>query len=106
MAKPFREALLERCEQTKTSLKKVAEGTGVSYDQLKKLRQREDAKTNVDDAIKIAAFFGLSMEEFVGDEAVEARVAVVETYNQLTPRERAILRAAGQVDGGSDPEGS
>ena len=64
MTSTFREAFLRAIETTGTSVRRVAEATGVSYDQLKKLAQRPGSTTNVDDARKIASFFGVSPDDF------------------------------------------
>lgn len=94
MAKTFRTALLEQMEATKTPLKEVAARAGVSYEQLKKVKQREDASTNVDDARKIANAFGLTLDEFLDDRTIEARIEVVELYSRLSPQARRILQVA------------
>lgn len=96
----FREGFLSLVDSTGVSLKRVAEQTGVSYEQLKKLNQREDASTNVEDAIKLSAFFGVTVEEVVGDASLSDRLEIARMYSQLSERERAILRAAGQSPGG------
>lgn len=98
MTKRFRDAFLEALESTGTPLRRVATATGISEDQLKKLKQRESASTNVDDAIKVANFFGYTLDEFLGDRTVEDRAEIVALYNQLSARERAILRAASRED--------
>ena len=94
MAKTFRTALLEQMDAAKTTLKEVAARSGVSYEQLKKVKQREDASTNVDDARKIANAFGLTLDEFLDDRTIEARIEVVELYSRLSPQARRILQAA------------
>lgn len=105
MPMTFRDALLDLCERTPgLSLRKIAEGAGVSYEQLKKLNQGKSSSTNVDDALKIAAWLGVSLEELVGDDAVQVRIEVAETYNALSPRERAMLRAAREADRESGQE--
>lgn len=98
MAKTFRDAFLAHLERTGTPVKRVAEEAGVSYEQLKKLKGREGSSTNVEDAVKIARYFGYSLDEFIEDRTVQDRAEIVSLYNQLTPRERAILRAAGSAD--------
>lgn len=105
MAKRFRDAFLEALTSTGTSVTKVAAATGVSEGQLKKLKQRENASTNVDDAIKVANFFGYTLDEFLGDQTVQDRAEVVSLYNQLSARERAILRAAALATDDADQEG-
>lgn len=106
MTKRFRDAFLEALAATGTSLRKVASETGISEDQLKKLKQRESASTNVDDAIKVANFFGYTLDEFLEDETVQDRAEIVRLYMQLSPRERAILRAASREQGEPAPEES
>lgn len=96
MAKPFRDALLEAVAATGTNLRKVADGANVSYEQLKKVRQRPDASTNVDDAIKVANFFGFTLDEFLSDETATDRAAIVATYFQLSQQERLLLKATGR----------
>lgn len=92
MPMTFRDALLARVAPDLT-LKAIADGAGVSYEQLKKVNQRLDAKTNYADAMKVAAFFGLTLNEFLDDRLVEDRAAIAETYSRLSPEERELLRA-------------
>ena len=94
MAKTFRSALLDALEETGLPLSKVAVGSGVSYDQLKKLRQRPHASTNVDDARAVANFFGVTLDQFLDDTSLSARVELVEFYTRLTDTEIEILKAA------------
>jgi hypothetical protein len=102
VARTFREALLARVAPDLT-LKAIAEGAGVSYEQLKKLNQRIDAKTNYEDAMKVSAYFGLTLNEFLEDSLAQDRAALAATYSQLSPAERALLRVIerGRVE--SDP---
>lgn len=94
MIKPFRDALLEALEARGWKMKYVAEQSGVSYEQLKKLNQGKSLSTNVDDAIKIAHVFGLTLDELVGDTTAEDRTAVTALWLQLSEAERDLLRAA------------
>lgn len=96
MAKTFRDALLDAVERTGTPLKAVADGARVSYEQLKKVKQRPVASTNVDDAIRVANFFGLTLDEFLSDETAQDRAAIVSTYFQLSEQERLLLKATGR----------
>lgn len=99
MAMTFRSALLDALKLTGLPLSKVAEGSGVSYDQLKKLRQRPEASTNVDDARAVANFFGVTLDQFLDDTSLSARVELVEFYNRLTVEEIEILKAAARGQG-------
>ena len=99
MAKTFRSALLDALQETGLPLSKVAAGSGVSYDQLKKLRQRPHASTNVDDARAVANFFGVTLDQFLNDSSVSARVELVEFYSRLSDDEIEILKAAARGRG-------
>ncbi|WP_287882724.1 hypothetical protein [Paracoccus sp. (in: a-proteobacteria)] len=100
MVMTFREALLMRTGgDGKPSLKAISEKAGVSYEQMKKVRQGATQRTNVDDAIKLAAAMGMTLNEFVEDSLAEDRAIVVSLYNQLTDEERQILRDAARGRG-------
>ena len=103
MAITFRSALLDALEETGLPLSKVAAGSGVSYDQLKKLRQRANASTNVDDARAVANFFGVTLDQFLDDRSLSDRVELVEFYNRLTDGEIEILKAAARGQGALVP---
>lgn len=102
MRQKFRTALLAAVDRTGDSLSKVSRATGVSYEQLKKLKQREDARTNVDDAVLVANYFGQSLDEFLGDSTQAQRAEIVSLYNQLSDEERALLLAAARGFAASD----
>lgn len=91
MAKRFRDAFIERLEQTGKTVAEVARGTGVSAEQLKKVRQRDPSSTNVDDAVKIAHYFGLSIDEFLSDTTITDRSEMMDIYSQLSDQEQAFL---------------
>ncbi len=99
MTKTFRSALLDALQETGLPLSKVAAGSGVSYDQLKKLRQRPHASTNVDDARAVANFFGVTLDQFLDDSSVSARVELVEFYSRLSDDEIEILIGAARGRG-------
>lgn len=81
----FRSALLRRLEETGFSLKKISDDADVSYEQLKKLKQIEDRSTNVDDAIKIANTFGMTVNQFVSDEKYSSRNRIIALLQDLSP---------------------
>ena len=91
MAKRFRQAFIDRLNQTGETVAQVARATGVSVEQLKKMRQRESASTNVDDGLKIAHHFGLSLDEFLGDTTVQDRNEMIGLYSRLSAAEQAFL---------------
>ncbi len=65
MQQTFRDAFLAAIKTTGKSMRQVALDAGVSYEQLKNLSQGKSKSTNVDDAIRIAASFGTSLESFL-----------------------------------------
>lgn len=65
MQRLFRDALINAIEKTGKSLRSIAIEAGVSYEQLKNVRQGRAKTTNADDAVRIAHSFGVSMEEFL-----------------------------------------
>ena len=92
MPRTFKEALLAEAEARGMPLSTVAERSGVSYEQIKKIKQRHGASTNVDDAKKVANVFGMTLDEFLDDPMASDRAEIVQTYNSLSPEERAMLR--------------
>lgn len=89
----FRDALLRSIERAGVSLAEVARGSGVSYEQIKKIGQRQDGSTNVEAAVAIAHYFGMTLDEFLEDHTAEDRRQIFELYSRLTARERDLLRA-------------
>ena len=102
MLRKFRDALIDSLASTGTSVARLARATGVSEEQLKKVRQREGASTNVDDAVKVAHYFGMSLDEFLHDQTSALRAEVLELYAQLTPAERRLLQEIAQARRGRD----
>jgi phage repressor protein C with HTH and peptisase S24 domain len=64
MERTFKDALDFALRSTKRSLRSVAISAGVSYEQLKGLMQGKARTTNVDDGVRVAAAFGVSVEDF------------------------------------------
>jgi len=64
METTFRTALERALADTGRSLRSVAQDAGVSYEQLKNLKQGKAKSTNVDDALKVAGAFGVSLDDF------------------------------------------
>lgn len=98
MAKRFFDALDHALKATKWSLKKACEEAGVSYEQMKKFRQRSksdpNASTNVDDAVKIANALGFTLDEFLSDDTARLRSEAADLWRKLTDGERDLLLAA------------
>jgi len=103
----FRDALLKTIEDRGLSLREVCEAAGVSYDQAKKLKQRELSSTNVDDAVKLADALGLTVNELLEDDLSSDRIEQARLYSQLSEPERRILREIAQARAAlRPPEGS
>lgn len=94
--KTFRDALLDEIETTGISLNAVANGAGVSYEQLKKLKQGKSQSTNVEDARKVSSFFGKTLDEFLGSPAGSSPHRLTELYSQLSEEKR--LRLEGYLE--------
>jgi phage repressor protein C with HTH and peptisase S24 domain len=60
----FRQALARALEVQDISLRSVATKSGVSYELLKSLMQGKSRRTNVDDAMRVASAFGVTLDEF------------------------------------------
>lgn len=96
----FRDSLENALKSTGRSMREVADTAGVSYEQFKSLRQGKSQTTNVEDAVKVAAAFGVTLDQFllgnlspnpttpiVGTVGAGARVPVFEAYeNGAGPR--------------------
>lgn len=104
MIRTFRDAFLGALETTGQSLVTIARETGVPLGELKKLKQRTTARINVDDAKKVAAYFGVGLDEFLGDPELKAPIEIVELYNQLPAHLKRQFRAYGQELLGSEDQ--
>lgn len=94
MTKLFRDAFIEALDRSGWSVAYVAKVAGVSAQQLHKLKQGKALSTNVDDALRVAHVFGVSLDEFLEDRTVQDREAVADLWRQLSDAERDLLRAA------------
>lgn len=96
----FRESLIRHLDKTGIPLRRVAMESGVSYEQLKKLRQNAARSTNVEDAIRVAQFFDKTLDEFMTGAEASAPPSVVRLLSQLSPEARDVLlnAARGQLE--------
>ncbi|GAA6196997.1 S24 family peptidase [Pseudophaeobacter arcticus] len=73
----FKEALNGAMTASGLSMRKLAEKAGVSYEQLKKINQGKTQSTNAEDALRIAAATGVSLERFMaGDFGGPSTIAI------------------------------
>ncbi len=95
MRASFKEALEYALSVTGRSLREITDVAGVSYEKFKNLRQGKSRTTGVDDAVRVAEAFGVSLDQFlskdlsseqdlsvpiVGTVGAGARVPVFEAY--------------------------
>ncbi|WP_417245978.1 S24 family peptidase [Celeribacter sp.] len=90
MTTTFKKALEKALEETGRSLRSVAIAADVSYEQLKNLKQGKAKRTNVDDAVKVAAAFGVQIEDFLN--------------GNFTPDTTSAIAVAGRVGAGATVE--
>lgn len=90
----FRTAFLEALAESGLTVAEVARRSGVSKEQLNKLKQRENAKTNVDDARRVASAFGYSLDDFLEDDRAQVQAEIASLLSQLTEQERDFLLKA------------
>lgn len=103
----FRDALRWHMDRTGTRPADLAHGTGVSENVIKKLRSgtRDNNSTGVENAVPIAAYFGMSVEKFLRKEPPDHEPRLKELSDLLLPEEErmveaqviGILRARGQL---------
>lgn len=68
MPHSFQQALSLALDASGLSLKKLAEKSNVSYEQLKKIKQGKTLTTNAEDALKLAGAVGVSLERFMAGD--------------------------------------
>lgn len=97
MSGEFREALLWHMQRHETSITDLVDGSGVSRDVINKLRAREDSSTTVENGVRIAAYYGKTVNEFLARREVTSQDKLA-TLLELLPQEAQRLLAA-QVEG-------
>ena len=93
MKESFRESFIEHVAVYRVSLARMARETGISKSLLQSLHQRKTICPNVDDAMKIAEYFGKSVEEFVGTSKDDQVKRLTSLAARLSPDEQAFLEA-------------
>lgn len=89
----FRDALLRHMLDHNTTIAELSRGTGVSEGLIKKLRTREGGSTSAEVAMRIASFYGKTLEAFVSEGDEEERDRLAAMLDLLTEDERRILAA-------------
>lgn len=86
----FREAFIHHVRATKTPVAAIARETGVSVEAMHKLMQRKSQTTSAENALAIAAYFGLTLEDFC-DRLPSRHARVLALLDDLSPDEIAFL---------------
>ena len=94
MRKTFSDAFIDHLQQHDVQVTTIAEATGVKKDALYKVKQGKTQNMSVDDAVRVAAYFGETVEEFMGLSEPRLDDALIRRIEGLTPRERGLLQAA------------
>lgn len=95
--KTFSQALSETLAQEgSVSLRRVALGSGVNYEQLKKVVSKNH-KINYEAALKVAQFFGQTLEQFLEVEANRLPYKIADAYARLSDDQR--LHLQGYLEG-------
>lgn len=89
----FRDAFLWHLDHHGTTLAELVEGAGVSRDILNKLKARPESSTNVETAVRIAAFYGKTVEQFMRREPSSREREFLRLFDRLTQQERQLLVA-------------
>ena len=90
----FREKLIAAMDLNGTSAAELARQTGVAKHLIDKLRQRKSITTNVNDAMRIAHFYGMTIEEFLGVADRKAKVDRLSLLMGQLDDEQAIIMEA------------
>ncbi|MBC7154580.1 MAG: hypothetical protein H5U19_08215 [Rhodobacteraceae bacterium] len=94
MHKSFSEAFIAHLGKTGAKVTDIANRSGVKKDALYSLKYGKSLNMGVDDAIRVAAAFGETIEEFMGMSPARVRDQLAEQIARLTPKEQAILEAS------------
>lgn len=89
----FREVLIARMAAAGITSAELHRRTGVSKDTIDKLRQRTIEQTTVDNGVRIANFFGQSVDEFVGAAPAGDVPAIAALISRLSDHDQEIVRA-------------
>lgn len=94
----FRERFIREVEAAGLTSAEISKATGVPKPLIDKLRQRRAEATNVDAAIRLARFFGMTVEEMAGSAPENPEIAeILALILRLSPEEKALVLA--QLEG-------
>lgn len=94
MKKSFSEALNHHLDRTGRKIPEIAEASGVKADALYKLKYGKTLNMAVDDAMRVAAAFGKTIEEFMDSRPARVKSELAQQIDLLTESERELLLAS------------
>ena len=83
MTKTLSQAFAEALDRTGMSEASVAQQCGMSLEQLRALTLGQISETNVDDAARLPRFFGVELEQFLGNPQLKSPIEIARLYNRL-----------------------
>jgi len=93
MTHTLRDALLWHMDKHGTRPVDLERGANVSRSVINKLRDRPDSSTKAEEALKIAAYYGKTLEQFLACVEPDEISRLVSLWSRLTAEERRILEA-------------
>lgn len=93
MAFEFQAALAWHMKRHETKIVDLVKGTGVSRDVINKLLGRNNASTNVENAVLIAAYYGKTVNQFLLRQDVEPSTQLANLFDMLPPSDVPLVQA-------------
>ncbi|WP_353345504.1 hypothetical protein [Litorivita sp. NS0012-18] len=97
LANNFRTAFIWHMNKHDSSVSKIVRATGISRDVLNKLLARENSSTAVENALRISAYFGKTLEQFMSCDEGGSVGSLSSLVDLLRPDEARLLTA--QIQG-------
>lgn len=94
MHKSFSAAFIAHLDTTGAKVTDIARSSGVPKDALYSLKYGKSRNMGVEDAIRVAAAFGETVEEFMGLSPSQPSTGLSEQMAKLTAREQRLLEAS------------
>jgi transcriptional regulator with XRE-family HTH domain len=89
----FRDALIWHIEKHGTKVSELSKETGVSRDVINKLLSKSNGTTSAENALLLAAYYGMSLEHFIQKRRGPQRSSIKDLLALLDPDEERLLEA-------------
>lgn len=89
----FREGLIAHVQAAGLPVAEISRRSGVSKFKLDKLMSRKVASTNVEDAVKLARYFGTTVEAMCASSPDPLLQGVISHFHRLPPEEKRTVAA-------------